>query len=288
MKYRCIDVHRGQFALGLMCRVLGVSRSGYYAWKSRSVSDRGRSDAALIREIRRIHEESRGRYGSPRIYLELQSRNRKCGRARVARLMRKAHLRGIAARRRKPHMPSVDRSALPNLLKRNFSTGLLNQAWAADMTYVRTMEGWLFLSVVIDIGSRRVIGWAMSARPDAELAMRALEMAIQTRPVGRQTLHHSDRGVHYTCARYRALLQSTGLKGSYSGLGNCWDNAVVESFFHTLKVEAVGGRPFKTRREAKQHLFEFIEVWYNRKRRHSSLGFISPAEFEHRLSSSVH
>lgn len=271
-----------------MCRVLSVSRSGYYVWKSRSVSVRREEDAALTRVIRRVYEASRRRYGSPRVYRELRQLEVKCGRARVARLMRKARLRGSAARRRKPRLPLVDRSSLPNHLQRDFTIGRIDRAWAADMTFIRTREGWLFLAVVLDVGSRRVIGWAMSARPDTELAIRALDMAIAQRPGCRGVIHHSDRGVHYTSARYRAALHQHGLQSSFSGLANCWDNAVVESFFHTLKTEEVRGARYHTRREAKQHLFEFIEVWYNRKRRHSTLGHLSPAEYEHRLQTSVH
>jgi putative transposase len=266
-----------------MCRVLSVSRSGYYAWKSRPKSARSESDTALLALIRSVHAESRGCYGSPRIYRELQRKNVKCGRAHVARLMRKLHLRGIAARRRKPRLPQVDRSALPNHLHRDFSVGEIDRAWAADMTYIRTAEGWLFLAVVLDIGSRRVIGWAMSARPDTDVVLRALEMAVARRQVQAGVVHHSDRGVHYTNSRYRQMLQTYGLTASYSRLGNCWDNAVVESFFHTLKTEEVCGARYTTRREAKKGLFEFIEVWYNRKRRHSSLGHLSPVEFENRL-----
>lgn len=283
MKYRCIDVHRGRFALGLMCRVLTVSRSGYYAWKSRSRSERARQDAVLTGLIREVHQESKGRYGSPRIYRELKQRNVVCGRAHIARLMRQARLRGCAARRRRPRRPQVDRGTLPNRLQRAFAPGPINRSWAADMTYIRTGEGWLFLAVIMDLGSRRVIGWAMSARPDTELALHALEMALAQRRTSRGVIHHSDRGIHYTNARYRKMLETHELQMSYSGLGNCWDNAVVESFFHTLKTEAVRGTQYPTRRQAKKCLFEFIEGWYNRKRRHSSLGHLSPAEYESRL-----
>ncbi len=283
MKYRCIDENRGSFALGLMCRVLGVSRSGYYAWKQRKPSQRRRDDRQLVRHIREIHAASRKSYGSPRVHRELRARGYACGRARVARIMRGARLRGVAARRRKPRLPVVDRSALPNRLQRNFTIGDVNRHWAADLTYVRTDEGWLFLAVVLDIGSRRVIGWAMRSRPDADLVIAALDMAVQQRAPKGYVIHHSDRGVHYTCARYRNLLRDANLEASFSGLGDCWDNAVVESFFHTLKTEEVHATRYRTREEAKRRLFEFIEVWYNRKRRHSALGYLSPAEYECRL-----
>lgn len=286
MKYRCIDVHRSSFALGLMCRVLSVSRSGYYAWKGRKPSPRRQRDHALLRTIREIHAASRTRYGSPRVHNELQTRGIQCCRERVARLMRGARLRGIAARRRKPRMPKVDRSQLPNRLGRDFRTGALNQAWASDITYVRTGEGWLFLAVVIDLGSRQVIGWAMRARPDVQLVIKALDMAITNRRPPRGVVHHSDRGMHYTNARFRKMLEESGFVASYSRLANCWDNAVVESFFHTLKTEQP--RHYSTRKEARAQLFDFIEVWYNRQRQHTSLGNVSPAEFEKCLQRRVH
>jgi putative transposase len=266
-----------------MCRVLQVSRSGYYKWRSQKPSVRRSTDAVLMRVIRDVHYESRGRYGSPRVHRELHARGIACGRGRVARLMRQVHLRGIAARRRRPRMPAVDRSALPNLLQRNFSPGPLNRVWTADMTYIRTAEGWLFLAIVLDVGSRRVVGWAMGNRPDTDLTLEALDMAILHRQPAAGLLHHTDRGVHYTNARYRKFLRAHGIRASYSGLGNCWDNAVTESFFHTLKTEESHAAHYKTRAEARKRLFEFIEVWYNRKRRHTALGHLSPTEFERRL-----
>jgi putative transposase len=266
-----------------MCRVLGVSRSGYYAWKSRTPSRRRRDDLMLLGTIREIHSASKKSYGSPRIYRELKARGFSYGRGRIARVMRLAHLRGIAARRRKPRLPKVERGQLPNHLQRRFQVGRLNQHWAADFTYIRTSEGWLFLAVVMDIGSRRVIGWAMRSRPDAELVLNALEMALHSRVRTESVVHHSDRGIHYTSSRYRALMSEANLTASYSGLGDCWDNAVVESFFHSLKTEEVHGSRYRTRAEAKRRLFEYIEVWYNRKRRHSAIGFVSPAEYECRL-----
>ena len=283
MKYRCIDENRGRFALGLMCGVLAVSRSGYYAWKGRKPSRRRKNDTQLIPVIREVHAASKKRYGSPRVYRELQGRGYRCGRGRVARLMRRCGLRGIAARRRKPRLPVIDRSALPNHLARDFRVGEVNQRWAADLTYVRTDEGWLFLAIVLDVGSRRVIGWGMGSRPDSDLTIKALDMAVTQRGTGSGLIHHSDRGIHYTSRRYRDFLESLQIKASYSGLGDCWDNAVVESFFHTLKTEEVHRTRYRTRAEAKQRLFEFIEIWYNRTRRHTALGCICPAEYERRL-----
>lgn len=180
-------------------------------------------------------------------------------------------------------MPQVDRSALPNRLQRDFSTGTINRAWAADMTYIRTAEGWLYLAVVLDVGSRRVVGWGMSSRPDTDLTVKALEMALLQRAPALGLTHHSDRGVHYTNARYRRVMSEHGITASYSGLGNCWDNAVVESFFHTLKTEEAHHAHYNSREQARQRLFDYIETWYNRKRRHTALGHTSPSEFERRL-----
>ena len=286
MKYRCIDANRGDFALGLMCRVLSVSRSGYYAWRARGQSKRRRSDHEVLQKIREIHAASKTRYGSPRVYNELKGRGIACSRGRVARLMRNARLRGIAARRRVPRMPKVDRSPLPNHVHRDFRTGALNKVWASDISYVRTAEGWLFLAVVLDLGSRRVIGWAMRSRPDVDLVLNALDMAIASRRPPKGLVHHSDRGVHYTSHRFTRFLREQGIVASYSRLANCWDNAVVESFFHTLKTEQP--RQYSSRKEARTQLFEFIEVWYNRQRQHTSLGNVSPAEFETCLQRSVH
>ncbi len=176
----------------------------------------------------------------------------------------------------------MDRRHLPNRVLRDFSTGKLNRVWAADLTYVRTAEGWLFLAVVLDVGSRRVVGWAMGGRADCDLVIRALDMAIVHRQPGPGLVHHSDRGVHYTSSRYRKLLEQHELLPSYSALGDCWDNAVVESFFHTLKTEEAR-RFYASRQEARHRLFDFIEVWYNRQRRHSALGHLSPVEYENRL-----
>lgn len=287
MKFKCIHAHRSRFPLELMCRVLTVSRSGYYAWRKRKPSRRGKDDAKLLHVIREVHAGTRGRYGSPRVYKALRDRGVKCGRNRVARLMRKARLRGIAARRRKPRLPTSPAAALPNLVQRDFRTGAINRIWASDITYVHTEEGWLFLAVVIDVGSRKVIGWSMSTRPDCDLVITALDMAIDHREPGQGLIHHSDRGIHYTSQRYRRLLEQHGFQASFSRIGDCWDNAVVESFFHTLKSEE-GLGAYASRKIARSSLFEFIEVWYNRRRQHSALGNISPTEYENRLRNYVH
>lgn len=198
--------------------------------------------------------------------------------------MRRAGLRARAGHRRRPRAGKPARaSAIPNVLGRAFRVRELNRVWAADLTYIPTAEGWLFLAVLLDLASRRVVGWSMSGRPDPALTIAALEMAVAQRTPATGLLHHSDRGVHYSCAAYLDRLSHHGLRASLSRLGDCWDNAVVESFFHSLKVERLSGHRYRNRREAKQDLFEYIEVWYNRQRRHSSLGYLSPAEYEQRL-----
>ena len=286
MKYECIDTHRRAYPLGLMCGVLQVSRSGYYKWKQSRPSKRALEDLQLVEVIRAVHRVSDRSYGSPRIYRELRGLGVRCGRHRIARLMRAAQMR--PRRRRRPPAHPVDRTPLPHRLQRRFRVPALNQAWAADLTYIRTHEGWLFLAVVLDLASRRIVGWSMGAAPDASLTEAALVMALRQRRPPAGLLHHSDRGIHYTCARYRHALTMHGIEASFSRLANCWDNAVVESFFKSLKTERVQHRTYRSRHEARQDLFEYIEVWYNRKRRHSSLGYLSPAEFEQRLPSRVH
>lgn len=267
-----------------MCRVLQVSRSGYYAWRGRGPSRTAERRRRLLAEIRGLFEGSRRTYGSPRIHAELRSRGLRHGRRHIAFLMRRAGLRARAGRRRKPSSGiPVRAAAISNVLGRNFQVPEINRVWAADLTYIPTAEGWLYLAVVLDLASRRVVGWSMSGRPDPALTIAALEMAITQRRPSAGLLHHSDRGMHYGCAAYLERLSRHRLTPSLSRLGNCWDNAVVESFFHSLKIERLHGNRYRTRREAKQDLFEYIEVWYNRQRRHSSLGYLSPAEYEQRL-----
>lgn len=268
----------------MMCRVLEVSRSGYYAWRERPLSARAVANRAIVAEMRSIHAMADRTYGSPRMSNELRERGFACGRHRAARLMRQHGLRAVAARARRPKPFSSARSTLQNHLLRRFHVEHLNRVWAADFTYIRTREGWLFLAVVMDLASRRIIGWSMSGRPDAQLTLAALQMAVTQRPPGEGLIHHADRGMHYTCKEYRQALQQRGIIESYSGLGDCWDNAVVESFFHTLKLERANRRSYATRAEARRDLFQYLEVWYNRERRHSSLGMVAPAQFEARLS----
>lgn len=266
-----------------MCRVLEVSRSGYYAWRRRPSNGRAAERAALLSEIRVLFEASRRTYGSPRIHADLRSRGRYHSRRHIAQIMRSAGLRARAGRRRPRSGPPARRAEIGNVLARRFTVSQLNSVWAADLTYVSTRQGWLYLAVLLDLASRRVIGWSMSGRPDPDLTLAALDMAVQRRKPKPGLLHHSDRGIQYSCTAYLERLRCHQFQPSLSRLGDCWDNAVVESFFHTLKVERLQRAPYRTREDAKQDLFEYIEVWYNRQRRHSSLGYVSPDEYEQRF-----
>jgi transposase InsO family protein len=264
-----------------MCDVLGMSRSGYYAWRGQSRSVREQENERLLAEMRVIHRQYKGCYGSPRMTEELRSRGLSCGEHRVARLMRQAGIRAKARRRFKVTTDSSHTEPIaPNLLNQEFGVARPNEVWASDITYIRTGEGWLYLAVVLDLYSRLVVGWATSFRINTALTLQALHRALQRRQLVRGPLHHSDRGKQYAAKRYRQLLADNGIICSMSRKGNCWDNAVVESFFATLKKELIHGERFATRRQAEAALFEYIEAFYNRIRRHSSLGQRSPAEFE--------
>ena len=281
MKYRCIDRRRVSYAVRMMCRLLNVSSSGYYAWRTRPESVRGRENRKLTVEIRAIHAESDGIYGSPKILDELRDRGYSCGRHRVARLMRLEGLRGIPKRRfRRTTNSDHGNPVAPNVLEQNFTANAQDERWAADITYIRTGEGWLYLAVVLDLYSRRVVGWSMSTRLTRDLVLDAVTMAVWRRAPKADLIHHSDRGCQYTSDDFRTLLKSHGIRCSMSGTGNCFDNAVVESFFGLLKRERVYRRKYRTREQARADIFDYIEVFYNRKRRHSYLGSRSPAEFE--------
>lgn len=264
-----------------MCWVMGMGRSTFYAWRTRVPSRRSIEDAMLTREIRAIHHESDRTYGSPRMYLELRARGHRIGRSRVARLMRVAGLVAKHERKSKPSLRSEPAASVaPNIVERRFEVGSLNAVWAGDITYVWTLEGWLFLAVVLDLGSRRVVGWTTSDRVTKELVIEAFRNALEQRLPQSGIVHHSDRGSQYGSNEFQMMLRRHGIVCSMSGRGNCYDNAVVESFFSTMKRERVNGRRYETREDAHRDLFDYIEVFYNRKRRHSSLGGISPAEFE--------
>lgn len=285
MRYACIRRHIDEFAASLMCRTLEVSRSGFYAWSNRPPSARAESEQRLRVEIGAIHRRSRGSYGSPRVHAELRASGQRVNLKRVARVMRTAGLKGKKRRRFRCTTNSAHVHPIaPNVLARRFSMAdRQNQVWVADITYIPTRQRWLFLAIVVDLASRMVVGWAMRDTMESGLATDALEMALQRRRPPRGLIHHSDRGVQYASTDYRERLGKEGAVVSMSRKGDCWDNAVAESFFATLEVELIEGADWHTHREARRAIFEYIEVWYNRQRRHSTLGYRSPAEFEKRM-----
>ena len=281
MRYQFIEAHRDAWPVRLMCQVLGVSTGGYYGWRRRPASARQQRREALVAEIREIHHEVKARYGSPRIHAELAARGESCSVNTVAKLMRQ---HGIAAKAKRKFRCTTDsnhgRPVAENLVDRHFEPEAADQVWTADITYVPTGEGWLYLAAVEDLHSRRIVGWSMSERIDSRLAVDALEMAIARRLPGEGLVAHSDRGSQYASEHYQQLLASHGITCSMSRRGDCWDNAPMESFFASLKKELVHDADYATRAEARASLFEYIEVFYNRVRRHSSLGYRSPVEYE--------
>lgn len=285
MKYTFIRAHKTEFQVGRMCRVLDVKRSGYYAWQRRKPSSRAQANQSLLELIEQEHQASRNTYGSPRIQMALRRKGLRHGRNRIARLMRLQHI--VALHKQKWHPTTTQRAPgvlpAPNLLAQNFSACAPNEKWVSDFTYIATKEGWLYFAVILDLFSRRVIGWSMQEHMDRLLVESALRMALEDRQPAAGVLHHSDQGSQYTAATYLALLNAALAQCSMSRAGNCYDNAVIESFFATLKTECVTG-PFDTRALARTTIFEYVEVWYNRQRFHSSLGYLSPVEFEQQFS----
>ena len=282
MTYRFIDEHQDQWPVRLLCEALEVSPAGYYAWRGRPASARQRRRDALLVEVRAVHAEAKARYGSPRVHAELAARGRDCCVNTIAKVMREA---GIAAKTaRKFRCTTTDSGHdLPvaeNLLDRKFNPSEANEAWVADITYIPTREGWLYLAAVEDLYSRRVVGWSMADRLESRLAVDALELAVQRRLPGEGLLAHSDRGSQYASEHYQSLLARHGITCSMSRRGDCWDNAPMESFYASLKKELVHGADFASRAEARAAIVEYIEVFYNNQRRHSSLGYVSPAEYE--------
>ena len=281
MKYAFIQTQRGKRSIALLCRLLEVSEQGYYAWRKRAVSRRSLQDKTLGDEIRMIHAETKQRYGSPRIHQELIARGRSCGKKRVERLMRTQDLRARAARKfRATTDSSHENTVAENILNRQFKTTAPNQVWVGDITYLWTKEGWLYLAVFIDLYSRMIVGWSVGNRLSTELVVTAWQRACMRRRPGAGLLVHTDRGVQYTSNAFSRALKSLCAVASMSRKGNCWDNAVAESFFHSFKVEAIYGITFETRREMEQEVFDYIERFYNRVRRHSSIAYKSPDEFE--------
>jgi putative transposase len=281
MKFRFIDAAKESFPVARLCQVLGVSQSGYFAWRSRPASCRQREDLVLLAHIRSAFARSNETYGSPRLTRELQDEGLHVGRRRTARLMRE---NGLKARQKRRFKRTTDSQhafpVAPNLLEQDFSAERPNQKWAADISYVWTSEGWLYLAVVLDLFARRVVGWAVSDRLHQELALEALRKALTIRQSAKGLIHHSDRGSQYCSIAYQAELKKHGIRISMSGKGNCFDNAVVETFFKSLKSELVWRTVFQTRAEAKQALGRYIDGFYNPVRRHSTLDYLSPVQFE--------
>lgn len=281
MRYQCIDRHRKQYPVRMMCEALKVSRSGYYAWHTRPESDHAKRDQILIPIIRQIHADSKGVYGAPRICAELKAQGYHHGHNKVARLMRSTGLRGCPQRRFIRTTQSDPRHPVAqNLLQQNFYVKSPNQCWAADITYIPTRQGTLYLAIVMDLYSRRIVGWSMDRWMSRHLVIDALTMALGSRDPHGKLIHHSDRGAQYTSDDFRDLLKRHGIECSMSALGNCYDNAVVESFFGLLKRERVNRVRYRTRDEARADIFEYIECFYNRKRRHSYLNYKSPVDYE--------
>jgi putative transposase len=265
-----------------MCRVLRISASGFYGWLSRSPCQRAREDERLLKLIHTSFQASDQTYGSPRVWLDLRDWGERCGENRVARLMCQARLRARAKRRRPPLDSGLrpEHFIAPNLLERQFQAEAPNQRWLADFTYIPTGEGWLYLAVVLDLFSRRIVGWSMQPTMSAQLVLDALLMALWRRGKPNMLLHHSDQGSQYTSEDFQRLLADQGITCSMSRRGDCWDNAAMESFFSTLKLERVNRHRYRTRDEARADLFDYVERFYNPRRRHSSIGNISPMEFE--------
>jgi putative transposase len=279
--YRFIDEHKGQWPVRLLCEALDVAPAGYYAWRDRPASDRRQRHDALLVAIRAIHAEFQARYGSPRVHAELVARGHDCCENTVAKLMRDHGLRAKTARKFRCTTDSDhDLPVAENLLGRQFDPEAPNEVWVADITYIPTRQGWLYLAAVEDLYSRRVVGWSMAEHLESRLVVDALTLAVARRLPDEGLLAHSDRGSQYASEHYQRLLAGHGITCSMSRRANCWDNAPMESFFGSLKKELVHGADFATRAEARAAIVEYIEVFYNTKRRHSALGYVSPAEYE--------
>jgi putative transposase len=280
-----VKAHRAEHRVATMCRVLGVSTSGYYAWRKRSPSARARADQALSKRTATIHAQSRGTYGAPRVQAEFAAQGVRVGRKRIARLMRAAGLRGVSRRKwitTTVREPGAE--AAPDLVERKFAASGPNQLWVADITYIPTWVGFLYLAVVLDVWSRRVVGWAMASHLRTELVLEALEMALRRRRPKGEVIHHSDHGCQYTSVAFGKRCREAGVQPSMGSVGDCYDNALCESFFATLECELLDRRSLHTREEARLEVFEFIEGWYNTHRRHSSLGYESPLGFERKAA----
>lgn len=281
MRFQFIEDHRDEFPVARMCRMLGVSRSGYYARRKRPVSAREMANQELYKKIKAVYNENHGVYGSPRIYRALKKQGVACSENRVARLMR---LRSLQAKQTKRYKTATKRNkaqpVAPNLLQRDFVAQRPNQKWLTDITYIPTQEGWLYLAAVLDLFSRRIVGWAMSDRMTSDLTMDALKMAIRQRRPEISLIHHSDQGSQYTDGEYQQLLKDYGIQVSMNGVGSWYDNAPMESFIGSLKSEWVHHHTYRTRDEARTDIFYYIEAFYNRRRLHSALDYLSPEAYE--------
>lgn len=279
--FKLIDAERASYPVSLLCRVLKVSRSGYYDWKDRPLSRTVRENVALTEQIVEIHERSRGTYGYPRVHAELKALGVRCSRKRVARLMRKAGLQGcIRGRRKRTTRRDVNAVPAPDLVGRNFAATAPDWLWTADITYVHTQEGFLYLAFILDVYSRRVVGWAMTTHLRTELVVDALQMALWRRKPAAGLIHHSDRGVQYTALSFGKRLEEAGAVASMGRVGSALDNAISESFVASLKTELLHRHRFISREAARTAIFDYIEGFYNRVRRHSSLGYLSPSDYE--------
>jgi putative transposase len=281
MRFQFIEDHRDQFPVSRMCKVLDVSRSGYYAWRRRPPSEREMANQGLYKKVKAVYDRNYGTYGSPRIYHALKHQEVSCSENRVARLMR---LHGLQARQTKTYQTTTRRNranpVAPNVLQRDFEAERPNEKWLADITYIPTEEGWLYLAATLDLYSRRVVGWAMADRMTNDLTLDALRMAVQQREVDPSLIHHSDQGSQYTGDEYQQMLKDWGIEVSMNGVGTWYDNAPMESFFGTLKSEWTHHHTYRTREEARSDLFYYIEAFYNRRRLHSALGYLSPETYE--------
>jgi transposase InsO family protein len=285
MRYRFIFDFAVQYPITVMCQTLDVTRSGYYFWRRKPESLRAQEDRRLLELIKSEHQLSFSIYGAPRIHKELELKGEGCGRRRVARIMR---VNGIFGKHRRKFFVTTDsHHSMPvaeNVLNRQFEPEAINQTWLSDITYIPTFEGWVFLAAVMDAKSRRIVGWAMSSKIDRMLACNALRDAVRRRKPAAGLLHHSDRGSQYASNDYQDIIHQNGMIPSMSRKGNCWDNAPMESFFHSMKGEWLNDQNFRTRDQARAAIFDFIEVWYNRRRLHSALGYQAPETFERRIA----
>lgn len=288
MKYAWIDHHQSDYPVSLMCRVLTVSTSGYYGWRRRRPCATQKRRAIIAEAAARSHRDSRRIYGYRKVHQDLAEDGIACCDETVRRVMRE---RGLFSRVKRNFVATTDSAhhepLAPNVLDRDFTAETPNQKWLADITYIPTAQGWLYLAAVMDMFARRIVGWSMSERIDSSLVVAALDMAVRQRCPGQGLLHHSDRGVQYACGDYQQRLEDVGIVCSMSRRANCWDNAPMESFFGSLKTEWTDGKNYATRALAANDVFEYIEVFYNRKRRHASLGYVSPEAFEKRRSAAA-